>query len=283
MTNAPEHPADLLGLDFLGLDFVGLNLGVTHPLAEPIVAHHVADRVVDRLVTAIALGLYVPGQRLPSERELAPALEVSRSTVRDALSRLTDAGFVEVRRGRHGGYFVLANWGPSSAERVRRYLIPNWAHFETLFDARNLLEPLIARTAAERRTASDCVAISAALDAYLAASSHDASRLADEQLHRAIAEAAHNAILLGLSTQLRSKVSLNLGAEPYTDQVRQIAIAEHRDLAAAVIAGQADVAGAIAARHFTLSENLIRELVHRVQHDTIDDQEAITLPGKEQK
>lgn len=252
----------------LPLTFLGLDRGITHPLVEPIVSPHVADQVVDRLVTAIALGLYVPGQRLPSERELAPALEVSRSTVRDALARLTESGFVEVRRGRNGGYFVLADWGPSSAERVRRYLIPHWANFEVIFDARTLIEPVIARTAAERRTDVDCEAISVALSAYLDATSHEASRLADARLHRAIAEAAHNPILLGLSTQLRAQVSLNLGAEPYTDEVRRIAMAEHRELAAAVITGQPDAAAEIAARHFKLSENLIRDLVRRVQHES---------------
>lgn len=266
MTTFTELPLGVLGLD----------RGVTHPLAEPIVSHHVADQVVDRLVTAIALGLYIPGQRLPSERELAPTLEVSRSTVRDALARLTETGFVEVRRGRNGGYFVLANWGPSSAERVRRYLIPHWADFEILFDARTLLEPLIAHTAAERRTAADCATISSALEDYLQANSHEESRLADERLHRAIAEAAHNPILLGLSTQLRAKVSLNLGAEPYTDEVRRIAMTEHHELAAAVITGRADAAAEIAARHFTLSENLIRDLVRRVQLETETDTATAT-------
>jgi len=42
----------------------------------PIVARHVADDVVDRLATAVALGLYVTGQQLPTERELAAMLKV---------------------------------------------------------------------------------------------------------------------------------------------------------------------------------------------------------------
>ena len=121
----------------------------------PIVPRHVADDVQDRLVTAIALGVYVPGQQLPTERELAAMLGVSRTSVRGALQQLTDTGYLEVRRGRNGGYFVLADWGPGSAEHVSRQLVPNWAEFEALFDARTLIEPLIARTAAERCTADD--------------------------------------------------------------------------------------------------------------------------------
>ena len=53
-------------------------------------------------------------------------LGVSRTSVREALKQLTDTGYLEVRRGRNGGYFVLADWGPASAEHVRRHLVANW-------------------------------------------------------------------------------------------------------------------------------------------------------------
>ena len=105
----------------------------------PIISRHVADDIVDRLVTAVALGLYVPAQQLPTERDLATMLGVSRSSVREALKQLTDSGYLQVRRGRNGGYFVLADWGPTSAERVRRHLVANWAEFEQIFDARTLI------------------------------------------------------------------------------------------------------------------------------------------------
>lgn len=235
------------------------------PLASRIVVRHVADDVVDRLVTAVALGVYVPSQQLPTERELASMLGVSRTSVREALKQLTDTGYLEVRRGRNGGYFVLADWGPTSAEHVRRHLVPNWNEFEKLFDARTLIEPLIARTAAERCLPVDAEAITAALRAYLDAADHDASRRADSSLHHAIAEATHNPTLVDLSVDLRTRVSLNLGAEPYSDEVRQTAIQQHQALVSAVIEGRADEAAEIAAKHFTLSETLIRELVNRTE------------------
>ena len=233
------------------------------PWGAPIVSRHVADAVVDRLVTAVALGLYVPKQQLPTERDLAAMLGVSRSSVREALKQLTDSGYLEVRRGRTGGYFVLADWGPTSAERVRRHLVANWAEFEQIFDARTLIEPLIASTAARRRTENDMRTIGVALQAYLDAPDHDASRRADGSLHHAIATATQNPILVAVSVDLRTKVSLNLGAEPYTDEVRRTAIRQHTDLVAAVVDGRGEDAAAIAAVHFTLSETLIRALVAR--------------------
>lgn len=236
------------------------------PWGAPIVARHVADDVQDRLVTAIALGVYVPGQQLPTERELASMLAVSRTSVRTALQHLRDAGYLEVRRGRNGGYFVLAEWSPTSAEHIRRHLLSNWEQFEALFDARTLLEPLIARTAAQRCTASDATAINDALRAYLDAPDHDSSRKADYDLHHAIAAATKNPILKEVSVELRARISLNLGAEPYTDDVRRKAIEQHRQLVTAVTGGRPEEAAGIAAEHFTLSEGLIRGLVQRAEY-----------------
>jgi DNA-binding FadR family transcriptional regulator len=245
-------------------------LGATSPgnLHRPIVPVNVTDQVVERLTTAVALGMYVPGQRLPSERELAEMLSVSRSTVREAMQRLTDAGYLAPRRGRNGGYFVLADWRSSSGELIRRHLTARWAEYEALFDARNLIEPLIAATAAERCDEADRAAITAALEAYTGAEDREASRVADAQLHHAIATATHNEMLVDFSLRMRASVSMNLGAEPYTPAVRDAAMIEHENLAAAVVGGDPGRASQIAASHFRVTERLIRELRERVEAAT---------------
>ncbi len=237
------------------------------PLGKPIASRYVADDVVDRLVTAVGLGVYVAGQQLPTERELAAMLGVSRTSVREALKQLTSSGYLEVRRGRNGGYFVLADWGPESAQHVRRQLVAHWSEFEHIFDARLLVEAMIARTAALRRTPEDIVTMRAAVRSYVDAADRNASRLADTALHLAIAEATHNPILVGMSTDLRAKITLNLGAEPYTGEARRTAIGQHGDLVAAIAKGRGEEAAEIAARHFAMSEALIRKLVDRAERD----------------
>lgn len=247
--------------------FGELDRDAGNPLERRVVTRNVADEIVDRLVTAVALGVYVPGQRVPSERDLSEMLHVSRTGVREALHRLAEAGYVEVRRGRTGGSFVLAGWGPNSAEMVGRHLLPNWDRFEALFDARRLLEPLIARTAAQRRTRAELKAIRQALAMYGDATDREASRKADELFHRSIGNATHNPVLTGISTQIRSRVSLNLGAEPYTAAVREQAAHQHQQLADAIDAGDGDLAAEIAGSHFSLTEKLIRNLVRRVRRE----------------
>ncbi len=238
------------------------------PVHAPIVSRHVADDVVDRLVTAVALGLYVPGQQLPPERELAATLQISRTTLREALKQLTENGYLDVRRGRNGGYFVRSAWGPKSAHHVRRQLVSRWDEFQNIFDARTLVERMIAQTAASRRTEVDVKAIAAALKAYIDAVDHDTSRLADAALHLAIAKAAHNPILVEMSVDFRTRISLNLGAEPYSDEARRIAIGQHRDLVGAIVYGHIEEAGEIAADHFKLSENMFRALIERASGDS---------------
>src|SRR3984885_8723620 len=126
------------------------------PLLAPLTLRTAGERIAERFVTAIALGEFVPGQALPSERELAAMLEVSRTTVREALQRLHTAGYVTTRRGRGGGTFVQTDAGTAeSEEMIRRTLLPAWDELTEVLDFRRLIEQQIARTAAERRDDND--------------------------------------------------------------------------------------------------------------------------------
>ncbi len=240
----------------------------------PITLQTASERIAERIVTAIALGEFVPDQRLPTERDLAAMLEVSRTTVREALQRLQAAGYVTTRRGRAGGTFVAtgggpygpaAGLGPEADDMIRRTLVPAWQELTAILDFRSLIEQTIARTAAQRRGDADIAAIRAAVADYSMARDRDASHLADHALHLAIAKATHNDRLVELSASIRREVSLGFDAEPYSPQVRQLAIKQHPTLADAVIAGDADRAAALAAEHFSLTEDMLRELHARIR------------------
>ncbi len=233
----------------------------------PIPMQTAGERIAERIVTAIALGEFVPDQRLPTERELAVSLEVSRTTVREALQRLQAAGYVTTRRGRNGGTFVNAGTGSGSDAdaMIRRTLIPAWHELTEVLDFRSLIEQAIARTAAQRRDDHDIAAIRAAVGDYARAADREASRLADHALHQAIARAAHNSRLVAVSASIRREVSLGFDAEPYSPLVRQRAVAQHPSLAEAVIAGDADRSAVLAAEHFSLTEEMLTELHARIR------------------
>ena len=238
-------------------------------ILEPVKLRSGGEHVADRLVTAIALGEFVPGQRLPPERELATTLGVSRTTVREAIQRLAAMDYVEVRRGRTGGAFVLEGMGPEANEMIRRTLLPEWSNLQHLLEFRQLVEPLIARTAAERIAPADVDGIREALAGYLeAGTDREASRAADQAMHAAIATATGNPYLANLSAQIRRQISLGFGAEPYSREIRARAVKDHTALAEAVIAGRATSAARVAERHFRLTETVLRELVSRISART---------------
>ncbi|GAA2015452.1 FCD domain-containing protein [Catenulispora yoronensis] len=240
-------------------------LGAGAGAVEPLAPMRNAERLVERMVAAIALGSFAVGQKLPPERELAAQLGVSRVTLREALHQLERQGYVAIRRGRAGGAFVTSARGSDSADLVRRALEPRWQQLEWTFDLNDHLNPVIARLAAERRTPEDVDRIHAAVAAYVAAEDdRTAMRMADHAIHNAIAQATHNPHLVVIEHQMRSELSLGTDALPTSAEIRAQALRDHRELAAAVAAGEADLAADIAQRHIhELVERPLRELYNR--------------------
>lgn len=78
---------------------------------RPVRGGNAFEITVARLAQAIRLGLVEVGERLPAERDLAERLQVSRVTLRDAIGALREAGYLESRRGRGGGTFVVSRTG----------------------------------------------------------------------------------------------------------------------------------------------------------------------------
>ncbi len=242
---------------------------VRHLVAEPgLLLHRVtvpdtAGEVADRLLTSIALGLFVPGERLPTERSLSDALAVSRTTVRDALARLRTNGVVQTRRGRNGGTYILESWSSGSAAAVRNTMPAGVDDLENLLDMRELVEGMIARTAARRRTDSDIEAIRGAVGGFVGASTPQAHHAADVALHAAVLWATHNPQLALLSRDLLSRLTSGIAIEPYSQEMDSRAVGEHVDLADAIVAGDAERAATVAERHFTISSDKARRVLRR--------------------
>src|ERR1700712_3785914 len=90
----------------------------------PVRSQTAFEETLERLGTAIKLGLLAPGERLPAERELCTRLEISRSTLRQALTALAQSRHLHAVRGRGGGTFVAKR--PPPADPPTRQLLANW-------------------------------------------------------------------------------------------------------------------------------------------------------------
>lgn len=219
----------------------------------------------DRLVTAIAVGEYSPGERLPSERDLALMLGVSRVTVRQGLQQVIELGLIETRRGRGGGSFVATtSWEKVAPEVARRTLEVEIPRLHDLFDYRCMVEGMIARAAAERRTEEDAVALTAALGDFRAVDSMIMARAADHRLHALVTAAARNPHLRTLSAHLTAAATLGFGAEPYTPDFYDEALHQHTALIGHVVRGEAEEANRCAQVHFTLTLETMKASLRRV-------------------
>ncbi len=163
----------------------------------PVRSGNAFEETVSKLAGAIKARLFSPGDRLPPERELARHLGVSRSTLREALRVLVEAGYLEVRVGRHGGTFV-ARWpevprGPRQAavlERMRDEL-------PGLLDYRRALEPTAAELAALRASEEDIAHLEHILNEMRGMETvFDQYRAGDARFHVRIAQAAKSPLIL---------------------------------------------------------------------------------------
>jgi GntR family transcriptional regulator, transcriptional repressor for pyruvate dehydrogenase complex len=223
-------------------------------LAQQIETPSRVDEIADRLITAIAIGEYLPGARLPVERELSASLGAGRMTVRAALARLVDRGLLETRRGRGGGSYVLDQWPESSTEVVGRTLSMRLGELRDRCDAVCRLQGAVCRAAAEARSDADLERIRRRFEAYRGAGTGLAAQQADSRFHLAIMDAAHNDVLKGVLLDLQTTVSIGSPAHLWGEPSRmrdmeKRALHEHEALLTAIVDRRGDDADALARAH----------------------------------
>ena len=148
------------------------------------------EETVERLLEGVKLGVYAPGDRLPPERELTRRLGISRITLREALRELAAAGYVETKRGRFGGTFVLRQPEPMVHDELTRTARNMGGQLDDALTYRRVVETGAAEMAArasltmqQRESLAECLAAM-----YVCGPS--GYRPADTRLHLAIADAA---------------------------------------------------------------------------------------------
>jgi GntR family transcriptional repressor for pyruvate dehydrogenase complex len=174
---------------------------------EPVQTATTLEETVERLGTAIRLGLLGPGDRLPPERDLADQLGIARSTLRQALTSLTESGHLVATRGRGGGTFVSE--APPVAESTHVDL--GAGHWRDVLDYRIAVEVGTVVIAAERRRPEDLARLSAQVETMRDVGDFSAYRRADVFFHLGLAEAARSARLLAAMTEVQGQMSELIG------------------------------------------------------------------------
>lgn len=217
--------------------------GLDHVFFRPVPARNAFEETVERLVHAIKLGVVGHGERLPPERELAPLLGVSRVTLREAIRALQQAGYVESRRGRSGGAFVIHRPKLAASERNARRVAKEMGH-SALSDAlrfRRALEPGAAEQAAGNASEDAVELLRRLTDQAVEAPARD-YRAADSRLHIAIAEMVGSPSLTAAVADVQVRLSDLLASIPRLEPAIEHANDQHAMVVQAIADGDGPAA-----------------------------------------
>jgi DNA-binding FadR family transcriptional regulator len=269
------------------------------PLWRPVRGGNAFEITVARLAQAIKLGLVAEGERLPAERDLAERLQVSRVTLREAIRALREAGYLESRRGRTGGTFVLPgassgahslkapkNRSGASPVGPQRFgsgrtvelaarnvvsVVPRTAavtlarqmgaSLHDALDFRRVLEPGAAALAASRTLSSaDRQDLVACLEASRRRDP-GVRRVADSRLHLTIAAASGSPSLQAAIADVQLTLDRLLSAIPVLRRNLDHSDAQHTRIVSAILAGDAATARSAMEEHCDGTAELLRGLL----------------------
>ena len=203
---------------------------------KPIKPKRVSDQVFNQLCELIYRGNLKPGEKLIPERELAKAMNVSRTTVRDAIQRLCAMGLIVQRQGQ--GTFVKSV-SEKLENPISKAIEAQNATIEDLLEVRIGLECNAVSLAAVRADESDILAMTRSIEEMQAAvKSGRLGTQADTSFHMAIAYAAKNPlhilIMRNFYDYLFHSVRENL-ASLYKEQENiDIILKQHKEILAAI-------------------------------------------------
>ncbi|HSH57799.1 MAG TPA: GntR family transcriptional regulator [Halomonas sp.] len=231
------------------------------PLRQP----RLADVITERLEAMILEGSLQPGQKLPPERELAERFNVSRPSLREAIQKLSARGLLISRQG--GGTFVSKELNSGYSDPLLEMLSRHGEFHLDLLEFRDAMEGISAYYAALRSTPTDKALLIRRFEELEACfQGHDPAEeaKADAAFHLAIAEAAHNVLLLhtirGIFHLLERSIADNLTHLFEKPDARPQLMIQHRALLDAILEGRAEDARTRSHEHLVFVEEGLLEM-----------------------
>lgn len=217
---------------------------------SPVSVDRVSQVIVDQIKVLIRDGQLLPGDRLPSERELCQRFGVSRVTVREALRVLEASGLVAIKVGAHGGAFLTT----PSAERLGAGLadLMNLAPLTAanVTEARIIVELGILGLAVARATEDDIAELLAMVDeAEQALAEGKYTSEMSAAFHVKVGECTHNPAIEMLLQSFHGPMRMSLEESHVAAPMGQRGVAEHRELTEAIRRRDPEAARAIMTTH----------------------------------
>ncbi|MEM1360309.1 MAG: FadR/GntR family transcriptional regulator [Pseudomonadota bacterium] len=232
-------------------------------LFEPLDHESVADAAVSQIEDLIASGILKQGNRLPSERDLAEMLGISRPKLREALLTLEERGLIVTKHGE--GTFVAALTGQAMMPALLALYGRHEPAFFDYLEYRRAQEGFAARLAAQRATKSDKERLKEILvetERAWKENDAEASHEADFALHSAIVDASQNATLIHVMASIydltRQGVFYNRDFLKTIDGTGKKLLDQHLELGTAVLEQDEERAEKAAQDHIDFVEQSFR-------------------------
>lgn len=196
-----------------------------------------------------------PGDRLPSERDLASFFGVSRNSVREALKGLESKGVLEIRQG--GGSYLAASKRDALGNELRTHIDETQIQLvDEMLELRRAFEVEAASLAAQRATPENLEALRHVLSQMSKAMDDTEMGVqADLNFHMQVAYATKNQLLIDLMETLAKRMEENIRAtrrQRFTDKERhQDTLKEHEEIYLAIANGKSELAKQLMFKHIS--------------------------------
>lgn len=217
---------------------------------QPIKKSRLSDHVTNALLEMIKDKQLLPGNKLPSERELAEQFEVSRVSVREALKIMENIGYLESKVGVGGGTFVKEITLDTIIDPFTEFLESEENMVIEMLDFRLIIETEFARIAANLRSEEDLAAIDLAVRAMRSEIRNGGIGLTgDNAFHEAVVKATHNnvfekVLLMAKSILTKTReTTLRIANQP------EMSIEDHEKIYRAIIEKDGEKAAELMQSH----------------------------------
>lgn len=200
---------------------------------------------------------YLPGSKLPNENELSQALEVSRTTLREAISFLVAQGVLEIRRGK--GTYVVEHLPARGLDLTSLASVRSRVRAKDLFEMRLIFEPATVSLACLRASDEELQQIQKKADRMesIARESGDWP-LADQEFHWAIIKASHNEYMRRLYPIINGAVNEILQIRLNRQHMQEVAIRDNHMIMEFMLRRDADGAAHAMTIHMKHLINLLQ-------------------------
>ena len=211
------------------------------PLGDPkspfstVKPRKIPDIVYKQLLSLITSGHFKPGEKLPSERDMALELGVSRQSIREAINRAKMEGLIGVKQG--GGTFVISSFKENLKSPLSILLENQVENIFEFLEIRKVIEGWCAEKAATTAEPADLRGMMETLKKMAKAKLSDTMwEKADLSFHSAIAAATHNLIAMHVMEGLKDSFNAYFRVKKFSTKPerRDLLLKQHQDLFEAI-------------------------------------------------